>query len=59
MDTDLIPARWVGTLAEHPTQGMLVPGETVVPVPRDEADASDNWQPEPDPAAAKTAKKGS
>lgn len=39
-----VKAKWVGTYeAELPDGTQLVPGETVVELPRDEAEGSDNW----------------
>ena len=40
-----VKAKWVGTYeAELPDGTSLVPNETVVDLPRDEAEGSDNWE---------------
>lgn len=42
--TDVVEARWVAAYAAEMGSTLLVPGETVVRVPRGEAEASDNWE---------------
>ncbi|MGH9380884.1 MAG: hypothetical protein ACRD2Z_09780 [Thermoanaerobaculia bacterium] len=41
---DLVDARWVATYVAELGKTLLVPGETVVKIPRGEAEASDNWE---------------
>ena len=54
MASGTVKAKWVGTYeAELPDGTQLVPGETVVDLPRDEAEGSDNWQ-----VASGSSKKG-
>ena len=45
MASGTVKAKWVGTYeAELPDGTSLVPNETVVDLPRDEAEGSDNWE---------------
>lgn len=42
----LTKARWIAHYEAQLTDGtVLVPGETVVEIPKAEAEESDNWQP--------------
>lgn len=51
-----VKAKWVGTFIGEMTDGTeLIPGETVVEIGRDEAEASDHWQVQ---GAASTPTKG-
>lgn len=43
--SDLIRATWVGIAGCELNGQELVPGETIVDVPADEARESDNWAP--------------
>ena len=40
-----VNAKWVGVDSQLPDGTSLVSGETVVPIPKGEAEASDYWQP--------------
>ncbi len=45
MSDKLVKARWVASYpAEMADKTQLVPGETVVEIPKVEAEASDNWE---------------
>ena len=46
MPAKTVNARWVAPFeAQLPDGTPLIPGETVVPVPADEAKDSDHWEP--------------
>lgn len=46
MASGLVDARWVAPFeGELPDKTVLVPNETVVKVGKDEAEASDYWEP--------------
>lgn len=46
MAQGLVDARWVAPYGAQLDSGLeLVPHETVVKVPKDEAEASENWEP--------------
>lgn len=60
MASDLIDATWVGPGEQIMADGTrLTPGETVVQLPRAEAEASSNWDPVTEKAATKAAAKPS
>ena len=42
--SDVVNARWVAAYVAELGRTLLVPGETVVKIPRGEAEASDNWE---------------
>lgn len=42
--SDVVNARWVAAYVAEHGRTLLVPNETVVKVPRGEAETSDNWE---------------
>lgn len=58
--SDVVNARWVAAYVAELGRTLLVPGETVVKIPRGEAEASDNWEvvEERKPRAASAASVG-